>query len=181
MSLAALVLDTGRLLLRPIAAADDDALAAAAGSRDIADTMISVPHPMTLAIAREWIERESASMHRGTAVMLAIRERADDSALLGAVSLRHMDREHACAELSFWLAPGVNGRGYATEAAAALVEHGFTELALNRIEAYHMVRNPASARVLSRLGFQLEGTLRERVIKWGTPEDVRLWSRLRAR
>ena len=67
----------------------------------------------------------------------------------------------------------------ATEAAAAAVRFGFGELELNRITAYHMVRNAASARVLTRLGFQGEGLLRQRVRNWGMFEDVLAYALLR--
>jgi len=174
----ALVLESARLVLRPVAVADADALSHVARTGDIADTMITVPDPLTPAVAREWIDGERAAMGAGRAVTLAVR-RLGDPAVVGVTSLRHIDRDHACAELSFWLSPAVRGAGLATEAAEAVLAHGFAALALNRVEAYHMVRNAASGRVLARLRFQPEGLLRSRVIKRGIPEDVRLWSRLR--
>ena len=64
------------------------------------------------------------------------------------------------------------GQGYATEAARAVVAFGFEELGLNRIYAHHMVRNPASGRVLAKIGMEPEGLLRQRVKKWGLFEDV---------
>lgn len=173
------MIDTGRLRLRPLAPTDDRDVTTIGGSREIADAMITVPHPLTLATARRWIARECAAMRRGTALVCAV-ERGTDASLLGVVSLRHLDREHACGELSYWLAAHAHGQGYATEAAGALVHHGFVTRHLNRVEAYQMVRNTASQRVLTRLGFRLEGTLRERVIKWGVRENVHLWAKLRA-
>jgi len=75
---------------------------------------------------------------------------------------------------SFW------GRGYATEATGALVRHAFDELGLNRLQAHHMVRNPASGRVLEKAGFRREGVLRERVYRWGRFEDVVVYGILRS-
>lgn len=168
---------TATLELCPLALDDAPTLARIA-SREVADMMISVPHPMTPEIARNWIARERASMRNRSALVLGIRT-AEGTGLLGVAGLRHIDHEHACAELTFWLAAEARGRGLATTAARAVVEHGFGELGLNRIEAYHMVRNEASGRVLARLGFSIEGTLRSRVIKQGEPHDVYLWSKLR--
>lgn len=160
---------------------DDDApvLATVAGTRDIADTTISVPHPLSVARAREWVTRERDAMHAGVSVGLVIRRHASTS-ILGIMSLRHLEPEHSCAELSFWLVSSARGHGYASEAAAAIIQHGFRTLELNRIAAYQMVRNQASENVLRRLRFQEEGVLRQRVLKWGVFEDVRLWSRLRS-
>ena len=112
--------------------------------------------------------------------MVFVVQRHDDASLLGVISLRHLDPEHGCGELSYWLATSAHGHGYATEAAGAVVQHAFVDRHLNRVEAYQMVRNTASQRVLSRLGFRLEGVLRERVIKWGVREDVQLWAKLRS-
>jgi [ribosomal protein S5]-alanine N-acetyltransferase len=172
------MIETRRLVLAPIALSDYRRLAAIAAVREIADTTISVPHPMTLSVARDWVEHQCESTRRGEAAVFTVRRRIARSKL-GLVSLRDIDCEHGCAELSFWLATNAQGRGYASEATAALVHHGFSTLGLHRIEAYQLVRNAASARVLSRIGFQLEGTLRERVVKWGRREDANLWSKLR--
>jgi len=66
-----------------------------------------------------------------------------------------------------------------SEALQAAVRYGFEGLGLNRLYAYHMVRNPASGRVLEKNGFVQEGLLRQRVRKWGRFEDVALWAILR--
>ncbi len=96
----------------------------------------------------------------------------NDGNLVGTAGLRDIDREHGQAELGFWFAVDCWGRGYATEAAQALIQFGFETLKLNRIYAHHMLRNPASGRVLEKVGMKKEGVLRERVRKWGVFEDV---------
>jgi RimJ/RimL family protein N-acetyltransferase len=53
-----------------------------------------------------------------------------------------------------------------------MLEYGFTELALNRIHAAHLARNPASGRVMEKLGMLREGTGRQHAKKWGTYEDL---------
>jgi [ribosomal protein S5]-alanine N-acetyltransferase len=173
------MIHTARLTLRPFRAEDEDALQALAGDRAIADTTISVPHPFKSEHARAWIaehgQADSSSLHRYFAVIL----RSED-ALVGVVALRDIDQEHSQAELSFWIGRAYWGRGLASEAAAAALRFGFEELDLNRVTAYHMVRNAASKRVLTRLGFQGEGLLRQRVKKWGVFEDVLAYALLRA-
>lgn len=115
---------------------------------------------------------------RGRATNFAIRLLADGP-LIGCVGLRDIDLEHQQAELGFWIGREWWGRGYAREAAAAMVQFGFDSLGLNRICAHHMVRNPAAGKVLQAVGMRQEGVLRQRVRKWGLYEDVVLYALLR--
>ena len=62
--------------------------------------------------------------------------------------------------------------GYATEAARAVLAYGFGELGLRRIHAGHLTRNPASGRVMEKLGMEPEGVFRQHILKWAVPEDV---------
>ena len=165
-------------MLDALADADLPVLATLAGDRRIADTMISVPHPLDGDAAAHWLSRLRASAASGEARHWAIRE-AGTGALVGMATLRAIDREHEEAELSFWIGVASWGRGYATEAAGAVIAHAFTTEGLNRLVAHHMVRNPSSGRVLAHLGFRQEGLLRQRVKKWGVYEDVVLAALLR--
>ena len=171
-------LQTARLVLDAPADADLPALVALAGDRRIADTMISVPHPLDAPAARAWLDGLRAGDATGEARHWAVRESAG-GALVGMAALRAIDREHEGAELSFWIGVPSWGRGYAAEAADAVIRHAFTTEGLNRLVAHHMVRNPASGRVLAKLGFRQEGLLRQRVKKWGLYEDVVLTALLR--
>jgi RimJ/RimL family protein N-acetyltransferase len=164
-------LTTPRLALGPLGHEDAAVIAELAGDRAVADTTISIPHPLDGPGARAWLQRLAASDALGESLHLAIRRRYEGD-VVGVAALREIDRAHEQAELSFWVGRPYWGQGLAGEAVGALITHGFTTLALNRIYAYHMVRNPASARVLDRLGFREEGLLRQRVKKWGVYEDV---------
>lgn len=168
---------TARLVLSPIAPNDADEVATIGAQPDVVAMTISTPQPMSVAVASEWIWRQCVAMTAGGAATYSVRL-IPDGPILGVVSLHHIERDHGCAELSFWFRREARGRGYASEAASAVVRHGFTALALHRIEAYHMVRNAASGRVLARIGFQFEGLLRERVAKGARREDVKLWAML---
>ncbi len=170
-------IETARLLLRPWTLEDAPSLCRLAGRREIADTMISIPHPYTEPQAREWIAG-LADCARGQSVHFAVQSKSGGP-LIGAVELRAMDTTHAHAELSLWIGVGWWGQGLASEAARAVVRYGFEQLGLNRIHAYHMVRNPASGRVLAKIGMKPEGLLRQCVRKWGRFEDVVLMAVLR--
>ena len=164
------VLHSERLLLRPFRSSDAADIARIAGNREIADTTISVPHPLSLQAAREWILSD-LGVPRHEQQAFAVTESATGK-VLGLVALKCIEAEHGQAELSFWIDPAHWGKGYAREAAQRLVTHAFGTAGLRRLVAYHMVRNPASGRVLSSLGFEREGLLRQRVRKWGVLEDV---------
>jgi len=166
-----LKLETERLLLRPLALDDAPALSRLAGRREIADTTISIPHPYSEQQAREWIEKHTGQDQLPKQIVFAITLKMDRQ-LIGTMGLRDIDYEHSQAEMGFWVSVDRWGNGYATEAAHAVIRHGFVGLKLNRIYAHHMTRNPASGRVLAKLGMKQEGLLRQRVQKWGVFEDV---------
>lgn len=99
--------------------------------------------------------------------------------MVGTAGLREIDQEQGQAEMGFWISMDLWVRGYATEAANALLQFGFETPKLNRIYAHHMLRNPASGRVLQKIGMKQEGVLRERVRKWDVFEDVAILSIIR--
>jgi [ribosomal protein S5]-alanine N-acetyltransferase len=170
---------THRLVLRPFHLDDAPALQRLAGCREIADTMISVPHPYSQEDARQWIQRSLEDHSAGRAWHFAICPKPE-LRLAGAIELRDLDREHSQGELSFWVGVNSWGKGYASEAVMATLEFGFKQAGLNRIHAHYMVRNVVSGRVLEKAGMRREGLLRQRVRKWGVFEDVVLVAILRS-
>ena len=84
--------------------------------------------------------------------------------LIGNCGIRMQTAGAAEAEIGYELAPERWGRGYATEAARAMLRFGFTELGLHRVHAHCIAENLASARVLEKIGMRREGQLREN--KW---------------
>ncbi len=169
---------TARLILRPYALEDASAVAKLAGRREIADTTLSFPHPYSEQHARDWITRHTEGRSQGKEIVFAVVTRTDMQ-LVGSVGLKDIDQEHGQAEMGFWIGVDWWGQGYATEATKAVLQFGFETLRLNRIHAHHMLRNPASGRVLEKIGMKREGVLRERVRKWGVFEDVAVLSVLR--
>src|SRR5690606_34305364 len=129
-------------------------------------------------MAEQWIATHMPLFERGDAVILAITNRTSRD-VVGATGLT-LDAEHDRAELGYWIGVQHWGRGYATEAAAALVAYGFEHLGLNRIYATHLLRNPMSGRVMEKIGMREEGVLRQYVKKWGEYEDIVVRSILRS-
>ena len=162
---------TDRLELRPFSISDIKPLTEIANDPSIADSMISIPHPYTIQYAKQWIKKAEKKMSADIAYIYAISLK-EDKRLIGAIELRTIEREHLQAELSFWIASEWQGRGYATEAAKAMIKFGLNTLGLNRIYAHHMLRNRLSEKVLKKIGMSHEGIMKQRVIKWGIFEDV---------
>lgn len=164
-------LKTPRLTLRSLCVHDVDALAMVAGERTVADTTISVPHPFGTTDAARLVERAGAEARSGSGYRLAVTGN-ETRELVGYIGLHDVDREHLQAEISFWIGDAWTGQGLVTEAARCIIAFAFDDLGLNRLAAFHMARNPASGRVLAKLGFKREGLLRQRVRKWDVFEDV---------
>jgi ribosomal-protein-alanine N-acetyltransferase len=85
----------------------------------------------------------------------------DEDRVLGLCSIHQWDRYHRRAEIGYDLAQSHWGRGIGTEAVRPIVQFGFRELEVHRLEAYTIIDNYASVRMLEKLGFQLEGVRRE--------------------
>ena len=171
------VLTTTRLRLRPFVLADAAEVQRLAGAREIAETTLRIPHPYPDGVAEGWILSHDGAWERGDELNLAI-TRLEDAVLVGAIGLA-LALPDARAELGYWIGVPYWGRGYATEAARAVVAFGFGVLHLERIHACHFGGNLASGRVLAKAGLAHEGTQRRHVVKWGRTEDLELYGVLR--
>ncbi len=167
------VLTTPRLILRPFEIADGAAVHVLAGDRAIAEMTLEIPHPYDFETAERWISGLPAKFESGEQAVFAVTLR-ESARLAGAVGLELTPRFDR-AELGYWVAREHWGKGYATEAAHAVISYGFSFLGLHRIHATPFKRNPASARVLQKLGMKHEGRAREHVKKWGVFEDLELY------
>ncbi len=120
-----------------------------------------------------WIEGHAAAWESEEILSLAVTTASDG--VVGAVGL-HLVPRHMRAELGYWIGVPYWNRGFATEAAAAMLGFGFAELGLHRIVARHFPRNPASGRVLQKLGMIREGTQRDHVVRWDQLEDLECYA-----
>lgn len=170
------VLKTARLVLRPFRDADATDVQRLAGEREIAATTLTVPHPYPDGAAESWIATHAGLWADRKVLTLAVTTAADE-VLVGAIGLA-LTMEDRRAELGYWIGVPYWNRGYATEASRAMLDFGFASLALHRIMARHLARNPASGRVMQKLGMQAEGTLRHHVLKWGVFEDLVVYAAL---
>ncbi|MBN1368973.1 MAG: GNAT family N-acetyltransferase [Dehalococcoidaceae bacterium] len=170
-------LTTPRLRLRPFCEADSRDVQCLAGEKEIAAGTLLIPHPYPDGLARAWIKSHQQSYERGEGVVWAVTLEPAGT-LVGAIGLT-IDSENGRAELGYWIGRPYWSRSYATEAGKAVIDYGFNVLGLNRIYARHLGRNPASGRVMQKLGMSLEGRLRQDVKKWGRFDDLELYAILR--
>ena len=167
-------LTTERLVLRPFTLPDGPVVEALAGAWEVADTTLAMPHPYPAGGGASWIATHTENWDRNGILALAICDRRSQE-LIGAISL-HMEEMHRHGEIGYWIATKFWSNGYATEAARAIVNYAFTELRLHRVQARHFLRNPASGRVLQKVGMKLEGTLRDAYIRWERFETVDVYA-----
>jgi RimJ/RimL family protein N-acetyltransferase len=147
---------TERLLLRPGWPEDAPALAQSIGEQAIIRNLAMVPWPYGIEDARAFLDAEANS---GEINMLVFRRTLRAPQLIGGTGLRRDgDGEF---ELGYWISRRHWGLGYATEAADAVVTLA-RGLGIGRLRAGHFVDNPASGRVLSKLGFRRSGDIVQR-------------------
>ncbi|MBB1255789.1 GNAT family N-acetyltransferase [Streptomyces alkaliterrae] len=177
MTLTTPTLQTARLRLRPFADTDADALF----------TMHSSAHVMRYWDSPRWEERARADRFlavcrriadEGTGARVAV-DRASDGAFVGWCALSSWNPEYRSASLGYCLDEAMWGHGFATEAAHAMLRWAFDTLDLNRVQAETDTRNVASARVLEKVGFVREGTLREDCVVDGEVSDSWVFGLLR--
>jgi RimJ/RimL family protein N-acetyltransferase len=177
MSLPTPTLATARLRLRPFADADTDALFALHSNAHVLRYWDSPPWTEP-ARAQRFVAASRQLAEEGTGARLAI-DRLSDGAFLGWCSLSRWNPDYRSASMGYCLDDAAWGQGYATEAAHAVLRWAFETLDLNRVQAEADTRNVASARVLEKLGFVREGTLREDCVVSGEVSDSWVYGLLR--
>jgi RimJ/RimL family protein N-acetyltransferase len=163
------VLQTARLTMRPFEMDDAPIVQRLAGMPDVALTTLRIPHPYEDGMAEDWISTHQAAWDARESLVFALI--VESEGLVGAAGIE-LNEENDRGEIGYWIGLDYWNRGYATEAAAALIEFGFGELNLNRIQARYFTRNPASGRVLEKAGMKYEGVLRQHMLVRGTFEDI---------
>jgi [ribosomal protein S5]-alanine N-acetyltransferase len=169
-------LRTKRLVLRPFTEGDADALFNIYSDPEVC-RYLPFPAWADIEFARKRIAKDRAGMGNGEYVRFAL-ERIEDGAIIGDCCLFNLNAQCRRAEIGYSQRRSAWGNGYIDEGLRALIEFGFTEIDLNRIEADIDPRNLGSAKSLERLGFVKEGHLRERWIVEGEVSDTGLYGLL---
>ena len=144
-------IETRHLILRPLAASDAVHFARLLGpDPEAVRQMAQMPDPCTEDAAREWIE---ARLGPGGYVFAILRR--SDGEFLGIAGF---GGPAEMPEVGYWVGAGYRGQGYATEAIRALVEYA-AFIGVPRLHADTFPNNPASERVLAKVGFGVDGTV----------------------
>ncbi|MEV7325431.1 GNAT family protein [Streptomyces sp. NPDC093970] len=177
MALPTPVLHTARLRLRPFTGADAAPLYALHSSAHVLRYWDSPPWTEP-ARAQRFIETCRTIEEEGTGARLAV-DRVSDGAFIGWCGLTGWNPGYRSASLGYVFEAAAWGNGYATETAHAVLRWAFDTLDLNRVQAETDTRNVGSARVLEKLGFVREGTLREDCVVNGDVSDSWVFGLLR--
>ena len=130
---------------------------------------------ITPELQQEWYNKV---IHDDTKIITVIEEKANSNPV-GMTALNNIDYLHRTAESSFFIGEeSCRGKGYAYEAEYLKIKYGFENLNLNKIYAYVLISNIKSANLHKKLGFYLEGTLRNHVFHRGSYEDVLMYGLL---
>lgn len=138
---------TARLTLRPVGTHDIRRIAELAGDWDVARMTGRVPYPYSETLAREWITGlQEGEFVRGIEL---------EGKLIGVCG--YVPGQKRSAEIGYWIGKPYWGRGFATEAAQAIVDYCFKTAGIARLTCCHFVENEASAGVIAKLKFRRVG------------------------
>ena len=172
------VLETDDLVLRKPCMKDAKDIFRYASDEEVARYVLWEPHRRlseTRMFVRELRGRCRAGWPSSWAVVLR-----ESGTVIGTIGFVWYSSENNSAELGYSFSREHWNHGYATQALKAVTDILFRSLPLNRLEAQHDVRNPASGRVMQKCGYTQEGILRGRILNKGEYVDTALYALLRS-
>lgn len=159
-----------RLTLRLFHESDAPAVTRLCNNYNIYRNTLYLPYPYTEEDALTWIAAHLANFNADKSYEFAITVK-ETGELVGAIALTNNQRfRHG--EIAYWVGEEYWGNGYATEAAQAIIQFAFDEKQYHRVFARYFSTNPASGRVLQKLGMEKEGVLKDHVIKENRYENL---------
>jgi ribosomal-protein-alanine N-acetyltransferase len=170
-------LKTERLILREIIPSDAEALFRIRGDYEVTKYNIGTAYDR-LEQAEDLIAAMAQAYREEKEIRWGISFKTENT-LIGMVGYNYWIRRDARGSVGYDLARAYWGQGIMTEALAVVVAFGFRRMGLNRIEADADARNPASARVLAKVGFHQEGLQREQFYEDSSFNDLVLFALLR--
>jgi ribosomal-protein-alanine N-acetyltransferase len=153
------ILATERLRLRPFESADAPALFALARNPTVTSFTLWDSH-RTIDDSQTFIDEYARGRYLERQPDPYAITLAATGDLLGACGCFWASQPNRCMELGYWIAEPFWSRGYAAEAAKALVQHAFATYPVERVQAHYMDGNTASGRVLEKIGMMFEGVRR---------------------
>lgn len=151
-------LSDGVVTLRPWGEPGDaEAIAAACNDRAIAEFLDAIPHPYTRTDAEVYLELCRLGWLDGTITNFAV---VLDGDAVGSIGIRWLEPDQGVAEIGYWVAPGVRGRGVCTRAVRLASGWVLGQPGMERLQLRADEENPASKKVAENAGFMREGVLR---------------------
>jgi RimJ/RimL family protein N-acetyltransferase len=157
-------LKTARLMLRPPVPADSKAIARLANDRRIAENLRRLPHPYSRADADAFLDYLSRARQETVFLIEA------EGTACGMIGLDFGNEDGP--EIGYWLGVAHWGKGFATEAVRAVIDHAFEDHGIDELFGGARVTNPASRRVLEKCGFQWTGVQLYRFVALGSSTPV---------
>ncbi|ATL44450.1 GNAT family N-acetyltransferase [Elizabethkingia sp. HX WHF] len=167
-----LKIETERLILSPLKESDIPLITEYLQEKIISDNTSHIPYPYSESDARTWLKMSNDALTAKTGYTFAIREK--EGKIIGAIGLH--DRGDDKAELGYWIAVPFWNKGYATEAASAILNFGIKELKFHKIYATHFIHNPASGKIMEKIGMQKEAVLKHHMKKEEQYLDIQMYS-----
>ncbi|MDP2388502.1 MAG: GNAT family protein [Bacteroidota bacterium] len=152
-------LNTSRLKLRKIQLTDVPSLIKYANNKKISDQIFNIPYPYREEDAIFRINFVLQGFKNEERYVFVITEKGKEE-LIGEIGL-HLDKTNNSAQFGYWIAEPFWGKGYATEATAAILKFGFETVNLNKIYATHFPENEASGKVMLNNKMIKEAELKE--------------------
>lgn len=170
-------LATDRLILRKFARSDLNFLHNHFSNSQVSEFLYDNEPPKDIEETREllnWCMEFNSLTHIRWCITLA-----ESSTQIGTCGFHCLDKTNNASEIGYDLLPQFWGKGYMTEALSTMLSFGFEQLDLNRIYAFVFVNNPGSNSLLKKLGFTLEGVVRDKHLFRGKYYDHNLYSLLK--
>ncbi|MBQ9545451.1 MAG: GNAT family N-acetyltransferase [Clostridia bacterium] len=168
-------LRTERLVLRKLTPRDAGDMFEYARSEEVTRFLTWYPHP-DVSHTRAYLKALRSAYRKGRFFDWGVEFQGK---MIGTCGFTNISEENSCGEIGYVLSPAFRGRGLMTEAAKRVVDFGFDDLGLERIEAKHIVGNEKSASLMRRCGMSCEGTLRNAMLIKGQFRTICIYSILR--
>ncbi len=163
-------ISTKRLVLRPLKIEDAPRVAYLANNYQIYRNTLNLPYPYRKEDAEMWILRQMTKFDNNETISLGISYRLTNE-LVGVIGL-YLCPYHENGEIGYWIGKDYRNKGFATEAVLALIDYAFGQLNYYRVYGKCFASNPASAKVLEKVGMTFEGELKGHIKKEDIFEDV---------
>ncbi|ATP40151.1 GNAT family N-acetyltransferase [Solibacillus sp. R5-41] len=164
------IITSERLILRLFQTSDAAKVTTLCNNYNIYKNTLYLPYPYSQNDALSWIENHYDNYIQDNSYEFAVTDK-ETNEVYGAIALSNNKRFNQ-GELAYWIGEPYWGKGYATEAAQLILQFAFEEKKMHKVFARYFSSNPASGKVMEKIGMEKEGVLKEHIIKDGKYENL---------